>query len=143
MKAHKREGPKRRRAQAFLYSGLMLLLVAFLIRWMAPGLPAWVFWVLTVMAICLKAAFLVNVFRAKDFRPAPWLYFILAGVALIFVSMIFKYLYPIALLRHILFYGAILLKCTGLVLLLKEKGEQREQGGHGEQMGRGRNGQIG
>jgi hypothetical protein len=105
----------------FLYGGLTLLLTAFAVRWLSPGVPAVYFWLLLGMAITLKSVFLVNVFRKKDFKPALWLYLILAGVLMILVSFLFKHAYPIPPVRLTLFYGAIILKVSGLVLLIRER----------------------
>ena len=102
----------------FLYTGLVILLIAFIIRLVFKDIPSCYFWTLTGIAITLKAIFLINVFRDKPFKPALWLNLILIGVAMIFISMFFKYIYPVFLLRQIFFYGAILLKSTGLILLL-------------------------
>jgi hypothetical protein len=105
----------------FLYSGLTLLLTAFAVKWLRPDVPAVYFWLLLGMAITLKSVFLVHVFRRKDFKPALWLYFILAGVLMILVSLLFKHVYPIPPVRLTLFYGAIILKVSGLVLLIMQR----------------------
>ena len=107
--------------RVFLYSGLTLLAVAFLVRWAGVGESFYLFWIVFLVAILLKVMFLANVFLVKGFRLSLWLCFILAGVALIFISMVFKYFYPVPLLRDILFYGAISLKVTGLLLMLFQK----------------------
>lgn len=105
----------------FLYSGLALLAIAFLIRYGGIGVSYYLFWIVFATAILLKTTFLVNIFRVKGFKPGLWLYLILAGVLLIFVSLIFKYLVPLPLLRNILFYGAIILKVSGLILMIFQK----------------------
>jgi dolichyl-phosphate-mannose--protein O-mannosyl transferase len=102
-----------------LYTGLGLLSLAVSVRW--TGIFAYCFYPLLVMAILFKISFLVSVFRTKGFQPALWIYFILAGVAMIFISMLFKTVFPAPLLRNILFYGAILLKIIGLILMLRSK----------------------
>jgi hypothetical protein len=104
-----------------LYSGLTLLLTAFVIKWLRPDAPSVYFWILSGIAVAFKSIFLVNVFRRKDFKPALWLYFILAGVIMIFVSLLFKYVYPVPPVRLILFYGAIILKTSGLALLIMQR----------------------
>ena len=104
------------RTTAFLYSGLAMLLFAFLCKW--AGMPGYCFWGLFVMAIALKTLFLVFAFRKNGFKPKPWFYFILAGVALILLSMLFKTAIPIPVVYKILFYGAITLKVAGLLLML-------------------------
>jgi len=103
-------------SKAFLYIGLGTLLLALISRW--TGLPAFCFWVLFSIAILLKALFLIFTFREKGFKPQLWLYLILAGVTLILLSMPFKTIVPIPLVYKMLFYSAIILKVSGLVLLL-------------------------
>ena len=100
----------------FLYIGLGVLLLAFIFRW--TELPVFYFWTLFSIAIFLKALFLLFTFREKGFKPQLWFYLILAGVALIFLSIPFKTIVPIPLVYKVLFYSAITLKATGLVLLL-------------------------
>lgn len=103
----------------FLYFGLGLLLVAIIVRWL--GVPSAVWIPLFGLAIVLKSIFLFNVFRTKNFKFSVWLLLIIIGVVMIFVSMLFKYVFPMPLLRHILFYGAILLKVSGLVFMMIDK----------------------
>jgi uncharacterized membrane protein YedE/YeeE len=105
----------------FLYSGLALLLTAFAARWLSPGVPAVYFWLLLAMGITLKSVFLINVFRRKEFKPALWLYLILAGVLMILISLLFKHVFPLPPVRFTLFYGAIILKVSGLVLLIRQR----------------------
>ena len=105
-----------KQSKAFLYIGLVTLLFALISRW--TGLPASCFWVLFSIAILSKSLFLFFSFREKGFKPQRWLYFILTGVALILLSMPFKTIVPIPWVYKILFYCAITLKATGLVLLL-------------------------
>jgi len=105
--------------KVFLYSGLTLLFISFLVRWIDA--PLYCFWSLFISAILLKGIFLVNVFRAGDFKASLWLYFILAGVVMIFVSILFKTVFPIPLVRNILFFGAISLKVIGLLLMVFQK----------------------
>jgi hypothetical protein len=107
--------------KVFLYSGLALLLTAFAIRWLRPGVPSVYFWLLVGIGITFKSVFLVTVFRRKDFKPALWLYFILAGVIMILVSLLFKQVYPMPSVRLTLFCGAIILKVSGLVLLVMQR----------------------
>lgn len=79
-------------------------------------------WISTFsIAILLKAAFLVNVFQTKGFKISLWLLLIIIGVIMILVSLIFKHAYPVEWLRNILFYGAITLKISGLVLMFIQK----------------------
>jgi len=105
----------------FLYSGLALLLIAFIIRWAGMGIPLYYFWILTGIAITLKSIFLINVFRRKEFKPALWLYFILAGVVMILISLLFKHVYPMPSVWFVLFYGAIILKVSGLILMIIQR----------------------
>jgi hypothetical protein len=103
----------------FLYIGLSIICIAFVVRWL--GAPLYCFWGLLGLAISFKAVFLVAVFRAGPFRPGLWLYLILAGVVMILTSLLFKSIFPIPAIRNILFYGAISLKITGLILLLLDR----------------------
>ena len=107
----------------FLYIGLGVLLAAFIARWL--GAPLCCFWILLGLAVFFKASFLITVFRAKSFRPGLWLYLILAGVAMILTSHLFKTVFPIPVVRSILFYGAISLKISGLMLMLLRKKQPR------------------
>ena len=100
----------------FLSGGLCLLFVAFVCT--RAGLPGYCFWLLFGMAIALKVLFLVFTFREKEFKPKPWLYFILTGVAMILLSLLFKTIIPMPTLQKGLFYGAVTLKTTGLLLML-------------------------
>lgn len=111
--------------KVFLFSGLSILFVAFVVKWM--GVPLCYFKVLLGIAILLKSIFLLLVFREKGFKPSLWLLFILAGVALMLFSLLFKEIFPLFVLNRILFYGAITLKVSGLVLMLLS---QRRKKGH-------------
>jgi hypothetical protein len=106
----------------FLFSALVLLSISFIIKWLE--MSAWCFWILLSTAILLKILFLIAVFSTKGFKPGLWLYFILAGVALILISMLFKTIFPVPILHKILFYGAISLKIIGLILMLFFKKEK-------------------
>ncbi len=113
-------------SKLFLYSGLSLLLIAIIIRWC--GVPS-VIWIPTFCtAILLKAIFLFTAFRTKGFKISLWLTFIIIGVAMILVSLLFKYIFPIPQLRNILFYGAITLKVSGLILMLVQKIKNPKEG---------------
>lgn len=105
--------------RVLLYAGLSFLLVALIIRGMDGASALWL--PVFSMAIVLKAGFLVSTFRNRQFKWHLWLSLILAGVILIFVSLFFKYVVPVPLLRNILFFGAIALKIGGLALLLVQK----------------------
>jgi len=100
----------------FLYSGLGILTIAFIIKWLGVFLCC--FWILLGIAITLKTLFLISLFREKGFKPSLWLYLILAGVAMILLSLLFKKIIPIAVLQKILFYGAIILKISGLIVMI-------------------------
>ena len=100
----------------FLSGGLTMLLIALLCK--RVGMPAYCFWGLFCGAIALKTLFLVVTFREKSFKRKPWLYFILTGVALILLSVLFRTIVPMPVLYKFLFYGAIMLKITGLLLML-------------------------
>jgi hypothetical protein len=98
----------------FLYGGLGILAVSFIVR--QTDAPACYFWILLCTAIILKIFFLIAAVAEKGFRPGLWLYLIMAGIAMILISMPFKTAFPLPVLHKILFYGAISLKVTGLVL---------------------------
>jgi hypothetical protein len=102
-----------------LYAGLCLLLVAFTVKFM--GMSDYCFWILLGVAITFKTFFIISVFKTKGFKPAMWLYFILTGVAVILISMLFKTIFPVPILHKILFYIAISLKITGLILMFYSK----------------------
>ena len=106
----------------FLYAGLGLLVIAFVVKWL--GAPIVCFWILLGAAISFKILFLIISFRNKSIRGGLWLYFILAGVAMILLSLLFKNIFPIPIVRNILFYGAIFLKISGLILLFLKKKNQ-------------------
>ena len=100
----------------FLFGGLGMLFIAFVCKW--AGLPVYCFWVSFCMAIALKSLFLVITFSEKESKPKPWLYFILTGVALMLLSVIFKTVIQMPMVYKVHFYGAITLKTTGLLLML-------------------------
>ncbi len=103
----------------FLYVGLSLLIVAVMIRWLEVSSAIWI--PVFCIAILLKGVFLVNVFRFKGFNMSLWLTLILIGVILILISLLFKYVFPVPVVRNILFYGAITFKISGLALMLVQK----------------------
>ncbi|MDR2138022.1 MAG: hypothetical protein LBP50_00485 [Tannerella sp.] len=105
--------------QVFLYSGLGVLALAFAFKW--AGAEAGYFRVLLGMAVALKTLFLISVFRAGKFKPRLWFYLILTGVGLILTALPFKTVFPVPVLYHLLFCGAILFKATGLILMLCSK----------------------
>ncbi|MDR2085913.1 MAG: hypothetical protein LBP72_01940 [Dysgonamonadaceae bacterium] len=104
-----------------LYAGLGILLIAFIFKWAAMPVG---FWILLGIAVTFKTFFLISVFRVNGFKPALWLYFILSGVALILLSLLFKTVFPIPPLYKILFFGAISLKITGLILMILSKAKR-------------------
>jgi hypothetical protein len=105
--------------RVFLYAGIGLLLIAFSAKWL--GVSMCYFWILFVAAITSKITFLIIALRRKSVRSDLWLYLILAGIAMILVSLLFKYIFPMLLVRNVLFFVAILLKVTGLALMLAGK----------------------
>ena len=100
----------------FLYIGLSILAAALGIKW--TGGSSVLFYILFGIAILFKVIFLINVFRAKGFRPNSGFYMILIGVAMILTSLLFKKLIPIPILQKLLLCGAIVLKILGLVLMI-------------------------
>ena len=106
----------RKSKKQLLYIGLGILFVAIIFKWL--GVAVCYFRTLLGVAIFFKLLFFVSVFRAKGFKLNLWLGLILSGVAMILLSMLFKTTFPIPVLRDVLFYGAIMLKISGLVLML-------------------------
>ncbi|MDR0754454.1 MAG: hypothetical protein LBF04_03605 [Prevotellaceae bacterium] len=102
--------------KSFLYAGLGILAISFIVKWM--GAPSYCFLILLCVAIILKSVFLITVISAKGFKPSLWFYFIATGVFMILISMIFKTTFQVAAMHEILFYGAVFLKITGLVLMI-------------------------
>jgi len=107
---------KNNRNKLFLYGGLFFLGIAIILRWQGVSYFYWIppFF----LAIGLKVIFLFNIFREKEFKLTLWLTLILIGVALIFISLLFKYVFYLPLVRQILFYSAISLKVVGLIVML-------------------------
>lgn len=103
----------------YLFTGLGILLIAFIVRWIDA--PLFYFRILFGIAISFKSIFLIFVFQEKGFKPGLWLYLILSGVAMILLSLLFKNIFPIPALHKTLFYGAIVLKISGLVRMLYSK----------------------
>jgi len=107
---------KNSRNKLFLYTGLCLLCIAIILRWQNISSLFWV--PVFFIAIVLKAVFLVDLFRTKEFKLTLWLVLIITGVVMILTSMLFKYVFDFPVLRQILFYGAISLKVIGLLIML-------------------------
>jgi hypothetical protein len=80
------------------------------------------FWfrLLAGIAIALKTVFLVLTFRARGFKASRGLYFILTGVVVMLVSLLLKATADVPVLHRTLFYVAILLKITGVILMAKK-----------------------
>ena len=110
-----------KRKNICLYGGLTLLVLAGACRWAA--LPPCLVWVFFGLAILFKTVFLTLALREKGFKPQPWLCLILAGVGLIFFSLLFKTIIPLPLVRKTLFCAAIVLKTGGLALMLLSRGK--------------------
>lgn len=110
---------KKYNGKLLLYTGLSFLLIAIVIRGLGGSNTIWI--PIFILAILLKTMFLFVIFRARKFKWSLWLTLIVSGVILIFISLLFKYVFPIPLLRDILFYSAIFLKITGLILIFIEK----------------------
>lgn len=107
--------------QYFLYTGLILLFIAIASK--ITGVSHLIWLPVFILAILLKSIFLINIFRRPDFKFSLPLLLILMGVVLILMSMLFQTIFPIPLLRNILFGIAIALKISGLALILfKKKG---------------------
>ena len=98
----------------FLYSGLGILIISLIVKWLDLSLCC--FWILMGVAIALKFLFLVSIFREREFKPSLWLYLILTGVAMILLSLLFKNIIPVPVVYRVLFFGAITLKVSGLII---------------------------
>jgi FtsH-binding integral membrane protein len=96
-----------------LYAGLLILCVSFIFK--RENNPV-LFGILLSTAILLKVFFLITVFQAKGFKQEGWLYLMLTGVAVMLFSLFFKNSLPV--LHKLLFYLAISLKLSGLLLLI-------------------------
>lgn len=106
----------------FLYSGLFVLGISFLFKW--HGNPV-LFGIFLGMAIALKAIFLIAVLLKREVKLGLWFYLILTGVAMILLSLCFKACVPV--LYRTLFYAAVFLKLSGLLLLTcKKKNDKNE-----------------
>ncbi|MDR2065815.1 MAG: hypothetical protein LBP85_08940 [Prevotellaceae bacterium] len=105
--------------KSFLYGGLGILAVSFIVKW--TGAPLLYFWILLCMAIILKAFFLTAVISTKRLKPGLWLYFIMTGVIMILISIFFKTAFHVPAVHKILFYTAVFLKATGLILMIFSK----------------------
>jgi hypothetical protein len=103
----------------FIYAGLLLLFVAFAVKW--TGCSDVLFWILLGMAIVFKVTFLISLFRAKDFKPDLGFCLILTGVVMILLFLIFRELSLASVLQKILFYVAISLKVSGLIIMICRK----------------------
>ena len=114
-------------SKIFLYTGLGILLTALILKWFA-AITYW-FWILLGIAIVFKTAFLISLFRTKEFKPKLWLFLILTGVAIILISMFFKTVFHIPLVYKILFYTAISLKATGLILMIFSNRKNQKNSG--------------
>jgi hypothetical protein len=105
--------------KVFLYTGLGILLLALVIRGLGGPSILWIS--VLCIAIIFKIIFLVLALYGSKFKLELWLIFILVGVLMILISLLFKYVFPIVWLRNVLFYGAISLKVTGLVMMMISK----------------------
>ncbi|MDR2466647.1 MAG: hypothetical protein LBD35_04565 [Prevotellaceae bacterium] len=103
----------------FLYLGLSLMLLAFAFKLTANMSDFW-FRLLAGIAIALKLTFLVLTFRAKGFKANRGLYFILTGVGVMLVSLLLKATVDVPALHRTLFFVAILLKITGVIIMAKK-----------------------
>ncbi|MDR2424070.1 MAG: hypothetical protein LBD59_05010 [Prevotellaceae bacterium] len=109
---------KQKYKRPLLYSGLTFMLLSFTGKWIL-NMPNIMFYIFLGIAITCKTLFLLSVIRANGFKLDVGLYFILTGVGLMLISMLFKTIIPIPVLQQILFYTAILLKVTGIILKFK------------------------
>jgi hypothetical protein len=104
----------------FLFGGLLFIFVAMAVLWTGGSFAY--YGSLLGIGILFKAIFLGFVFREKGFRWNFGLTLILIGVVMIFLSLLFKTIFPFPVVRNVLFYGAIAMKVSGLVLVIAQKG---------------------
>ncbi|MGL4955703.1 MAG: GNAT family N-acetyltransferase [Bacteroidales bacterium] len=106
----------RHRNKLLLYSALTLMLTAIVSKQL--GLAS-VYWIpVFSIAILLKCVFLLTLLQARKFKLSLPLILIIIGVGFMLTSFIFKTAFPILWLHSTLFYGAIALKITGLILAI-------------------------
>ncbi|MGL4908471.1 MAG: GNAT family N-acetyltransferase [Bacteroidales bacterium] len=106
----------RHRNKLLLYSALTLMLTAIVSKQL--GLAS-VYWIpVFSIAILLKYVFLLTLLQARKFKLSLPLILIIIGVGFMLTSFIFKTAFPILWLHSTLFYGAIALKITGLILAI-------------------------
>lgn len=109
---------KHKSNRLLLYCGLTLVTTSFIAKW-TLNISDLLFYVLLGVAISCKILFLLSHMQAKGFKMDIGIYFILTGVGLMLLSMLFKTIFPIPVLQQILFYTAISLKITGVILKFK------------------------
>lgn len=102
-----------------LYAGLALLALAFVLKYALHVTP-FIFGITLGMAIALKVLFLLLTFKQKGFHMKLPIILILIGVAMIITAANCKGNVPMPL-YHCLFFGAIGLKITGVLLLIFKK----------------------
>jgi hypothetical protein len=107
--------------RTFLYTGLIFLAIAFAVKWFCPAPWVFCYWVLLGVGIVFKCIFLVGVLLRRETKPGVWVWLILLGVVMMLVSFVFKGLYPVTVVRWMLFYGAIVLKVSGVGLMMMRR----------------------
>ena len=93
--------------------------VAFILK--SSSIATSCFGTLLGIAIFFKTLFWGSIFITKGFKPSLWLYLIMAGAAMILISILIKTVFPMPILYNTLFYGAIALKLSGLILMSVSK----------------------
>lgn len=108
------------RSRISVYIALLLLFAAMLLKYF--GAPNAIFWTLFGMAILLKVLFLITILSSKGFKMTIGMYLILIGVLIILVSILLKWFPNLFVLQRILFFLAITLKVSGLILIVLKIG---------------------
>jgi len=109
--------------KVFIYAGLCFLVISFVAQWL--GAPTYLSLILRGLGVLLKVIFIIATLRSKTVRVGLWFYLIMTGVLMILVSLLFRNVVPIPIMRYIFFYGAISFKVTGLLMLLIRKKHNR------------------
>jgi hypothetical protein len=105
--------------RVFLFSGLLLLLVSFVIK--AISGTSFLFWGVLVLGISGKSFFLYQSAKDGSIKWGKGIVLILSGVGLAIVSVILKRFGELLLISRIILGIAVLFKISGIVSLLFER----------------------
>ncbi len=108
-----------KRNKILLFTGLLFFALAAVV-YLLGGHPG-MFWLLLGVGISMKIGFVGFTLCQPGYRLSPGMYLISTGVGLILLSLLFKSFIPVLWLRTLLFYSAILLKISGVILFFYER----------------------